>query len=76
MQRVKLEQEKLNKRCPGLFVLERTARSRIKPHDWVSRGYRMRLLCQYPQGPHTMGAKDGYEVRQGEEWWNTMSPWL
>jgi hypothetical protein len=75
-QRVKLEQEKLNKRCPGLFVLERTSHSPINLHDWVSRGYCMQLLCQYPQGPHTMADKEGYEVRQGKEWWNMMSPWL
>ncbi len=39
-QNVKLEREKLGNTCPGLFVLERTSRSRINPHDsgesWVS----------------------------------------
>jgi internalin A len=75
-QNVKLEREKLGNICPGLFVLERTSHSYINPHDWVSRGYRLRLLCQYPQGPHTMVGEEGYEVRQGKEWWNTMSPWL
>jgi hypothetical protein len=75
-QRMKLEQEKLNNNCPSLFILERSSRSRINPHDWVARGYRLRLLCQYPQGPHTITGEQGYEVRQGKEWWNTMSPWL
>jgi len=75
-QRMRLEQEKLSNTCPGLFVLERASRNRINPHDWVSRGYRLRLLCQYPQGPHPIKGEQGYEVRQGKEWWNTMSPWL
>jgi internalin A len=74
--RRKVEQEKLSNTCPSLFVLERTSRSLINPHDWVSHGCRLRLLCQYPQGPHTIAGEQSYEVRQGKEWWNAMSPWL
>ncbi|MEO7018711.1 MAG: hypothetical protein ABI234_00985, partial [Ktedonobacteraceae bacterium] len=75
-QQMKLEREKLNNVCPGLFVLERASRTHINPRDWVSRGYRLRLLCQYPQGPHPITGEQGYEIRQGKEWWNSMSPWL
>lgn len=71
-----LERQKVGKSCPGLFVLERASRTLLHPHDWVSRGYRLRLLCQYPHGPHPIKGEQGYEVRQGKEWWNTMSPWL
>jgi internalin A len=72
----RLEQEKLSNVCPGLFVLERPPRRPLNPRDWVSRAYRLRLLCQYPQGPHLVPGEEGYEVRQGQEWWNAMSPWL
>jgi hypothetical protein len=75
-QKMKLEQEKLSNTCPGLFVLKRTSCTSINPHDWVSRGYKLHLLCQYPQGPHPMKGEEGYEVRQGKEWWNVISPWL
>ncbi len=71
-----LERQKLSNPCPGLFVLERTSRTPLNPHDWVSCAYRLRLLCQYPQGPHPVKGEQGYEVRQGQEWWITMSPWL
>jgi hypothetical protein len=71
-----LERQKISNTCPGLFLLERAARKPINPHDWVSRAYRLRLLCQYPQEPHPVQGEAGYEVRQGQEWWNAMSPWL
>ena len=71
-----LERNKLTKGCPGLFVLGRISRRPINPQDWVSRAYRLWLMCEYPQGPHTIKGEKGYEVRQAKEWWNTMSPWL
>jgi internalin A len=74
--KMKLERQKLSNTCPGLFVLERVSSTLLRPHDWVGRGYRLRLLCQYPHGPHPIKGEQGYEVRQGKEWWNTMSPWL
>jgi internalin A len=75
-QQLKLERQKIGITCPGLFVLERTGRRPLNPHDWVSRAYRLHLLCQYPQGPHLVKGEAGYEVRQGKAWWNAMSPWL
>ena len=75
-QRKRLEQEKLGRPCPGLFVLERASRKPLDPRDWLARAYRLRLLCQYPQGPHFMPGEEGYEIRQGKEWWNAMAPWL
>jgi hypothetical protein len=33
-------------------------------------------MCEYPQTPHTIKGQEGYEIRQGKEWWNAMSPWL
>lgn len=73
---MQLERQKISNTCPGLFLLERAAPKPINPHDWVSRAYRLRLFCQYPQGPHPVRGEAGYEVRQGEAWWNAMSPWL
>lgn len=71
-----LERQKLSNPCPGLFVLERPSSNPLNPRDWVGRAYRLHLLCQYPQGPHPVLDQPGYEVRQGKEWWNAMSPWL
>jgi internalin A len=75
-QQLTLERQKISNTCPGLFVLERASRRPLNPRDWVSRAYHLRLLCQYPQGPHPITGEQGYEVRQGEAWWNAMSPWL
>lgn len=71
-----LERQKLSNPCPSLFVLKRPEYRPLNPHDWVSRAYHLNLLCQYPQGPHPIQSEPGYEVRQGKEWWNAMSPWL
>lgn len=62
--------------CPSLFVLERELSKIFKLADVTSRPYRLRLLCQYPAGPHTLAGEQGYELRESKEWWKTMSPWL
>ncbi len=75
-QHLKLEREKLSKTCPSLFLLERSAHRRWHPQEWLSRAYRLRLLCQYPGGIHLVRGEKGYELRQSKEWWRTMRPWL
>src|SRR5258708_17327983 len=62
--------------CPSLFLLDREAGHRFNPKDWTSRAYRLRLLCQYPAGPHLIESEPGYPLRQSKDWWKTMSPWL
>jgi internalin A len=71
-----VEQQKLKAPCPSLFVLRQDPGMPFNPKDWVSRSYRMQLLCQYPGGPHIMQGEEGYELREGKAWWKTMSPWL
>lgn len=62
--------------CPSLIRLEREAGHRFNPKDWMSRVYRLRLLCQYPAGPHLITGEPGYLLREGKDWWKTLSPWL
>ena len=71
-----LQMQQLHKPCPGLFLLTRSQAFAVNPRDWVSRPYRLHLLCQYPAGPHRMEGEPGYEIRQGKEWWMEISPWL
>ena len=40
----------------------------------MSQEYRLFLVCQHPPQPHSV--KDHYPLRQAEEWWVTLSPWL
>jgi len=70
------EQQKEQEPCPSLFLLERETGHRFDPRDWMSRAYRLRLLCQYPAGPHLIKGEPGYLLREGKDWWKTMSPWL
>lgn len=62
--------------CPSLFLLEREVGHHFNPKNWVSRAYRLRLLCQYPAGPHLILSEPGYLLHRGKDWWKTMSPWL
>jgi len=70
------EMQKEQTPCPSLFLLEREAEQSFNPKDWMSRAYRLRLLCQYPAGPHLITGEPGYPLREGKDWWKTMSPWL
>src|SRR6266436_7567392 len=69
-----LEMAKMEAECPNTFFLTRGGSSHFNPKNWVSQEYRLYLICQHPPGPHPVG--DGYPVRQAEEWWVTLSPWL
>ncbi len=62
--------------CPGLFVLEPEPGKLYKPQDYLSRSYRLHLLCEYPSGPHTLKGEPGYLLCEKKKWWKTMSPWL
>ncbi len=69
-----LEMQKLEAECPNTFVLTSGGSGEWNPRNWVSREYRMRLVCQHPSGPHRVG-KD-YSVRKAEDWWKTVRPWI
>ena len=70
------EMQKEQVPCPSLFLLEREAGHSFNPKDWMSRAYRLHLLCQHPGGPHLIAGEPGYPLREGKDWWKTMSPWL
>ena len=40
----------------------------------MSQEYKLFLVCQHPPRPHPV--KTSYPLRQAEEWWITVSPWL
>jgi internalin A len=69
-----LEMKKLEAQCPNTFFLVPGDSSAWNLMNWVSQEYRMYLICQHPPGPHPVG--NGYRVRQAEEWWAAVSPWL
>jgi hypothetical protein len=69
-----LEMEKMEAECPNIFMLIPGSGSRFNPKNWVSQEYQLFLLCQHPPQPHSV--RDPYPVRQAEEWWVTISPWL
>ncbi len=71
-----LEMQRIEKPCPGLFILKPLAGRVINPKDWVGRAYQLHLLCQYPAHPHLLRDEPGYEVRQSKQWWHEISPWL
>ncbi|HYO49449.1 MAG TPA: COR domain-containing protein, partial [Chloroflexia bacterium] len=68
------EMKKLEAQCPNTFFLVPGDTRAWNPKNWVSQEYRMYLICQHPPGPHPVG--NGYPVRQADEWWATVSPWL
>lgn len=69
-----LEMQKLETECPGTFFLTLGSEKRINPKNWVSQEYKLYLVCQHPPGPHRVG--DGYVLREAEEWWIKVNPWL
>ena len=60
--------------CPNTFFLMSGDNKPFDPKNWVSRDYRLYLVCQHPPGPHRVG--DNYHLRKSKEWWSTVGPWL
>jgi internalin A len=69
-----LEMKKMEAECPNTFFLISGENKPFDPKNWVSRDYRLYLVCQHPPGPHQAG--DGYNLRKSKEWWTTIGPWL
>jgi len=67
-------QRELDLRCPNQFVIMPAENSRFNPKNWVSQSYELYLLCQDPQHVHLVGKP--YPLRQSDEWWAKLSPWL
>ncbi len=69
-----LEMQKMEAECPNTFILAFGSSSHFNPKNWISQEYILHLVCQHPPGPHSVG--DGYKLREAEEWWKKVSPWL
>ncbi len=69
-----LEMHKMEAECPNIFVLLHGSDTIFNPKNWVGQEYRLYLICQHPPGPHQVG--EGYPLRENEEWWVAISPWL
>ena len=69
-----LEMAKMEAECPNTFIITHSSRGRFNPKNWVSQEYKLTLVCQHPPQPHAV--EPAYPLRQAEEWWITMSPWL
>ena len=69
-----LEMAKMEAECPNTFIIALGSSSRFNPKNWVSQEYKLILVCQHPPQPHPV--EPAYPLRQAEEWWITMSPWL
>ena len=69
-----LEMEKMEAECPSTLFLIPGENKPFDPKNWVSKDYRLYLVCQHPPGPHRVG--DGYHLRKSKEWWVTVGPWL
>jgi len=69
-----LEMKKMEAECPNTFILMPGENKPFDPKNWVSRDYRLCLVCQHPPGPHRVG--DSYYLRKAKEWWTTVGPWL
>jgi internalin A len=79
-----LEMKKMEGECPNIFFITHASRCPSNFQEWlrhitlanlVSQEYRLCLVCQHPPAPHPVEG-DGYPLRQAEEWWITISPWL
>src|SRR6266496_1460859 len=68
------EMKKMEAECPNTFFLITGENKPFDPKNWVSRDYRLYLVCQHPPGPHQVG--DSYQLRKSKEWWSTVGPWL
>ena len=62
--------------CPNTFLLMPGDRNKFNPKKRFNTEYTMYLLCQHPAGPHLVKGETGYPVRQPEEWWAELAPWL
>ena len=69
-----LEMQRINAECPNTFLLMLGSNNHFNPKNWISQEYMLYLVCQHPPGPHKVG--DGYRLREAEEWWIKLSPWL
>src|SRR6266704_2401120 len=69
-----LEMKKMEAECPNTFFLVSGDNKPFDPKNWVSRNYRLYLVCQHLPGPHQMGDSD--QLRKSKEWWTTVGPWL
>src|SRR6266568_259925 len=69
-----LEMKKMEAECTNTFFLKTGENKPFEPKNWMSRDYRLYLVCQHPPGPHQMG--DSYQLRKSKEWWTTVGPWL
>jgi internalin A len=69
-----LEMKKMEAECPNTFYLILGENKPFDPKNWVSRDYRLCLVCQHSPGPHRVG--DAYHLRKSKEWWTTVGPWL
>src|SRR6266702_1230030 len=69
-----LEMKKMEAECPNTFFLMSGENKPFDPKNWVSRNYRLYLVCQHPPGPHQVG--DSYQLRKSKEWWTTVGPWF
>jgi internalin A len=74
MRQWNFEMQRMEAECPNVFFLTLGSRQRFNPKNWVSQEYRLQLVCQHPPGPHPVG--DGYSLREAQDWWVKMSPWL
>ncbi len=66
--------QKMEAECPNTFYLMLGSPKMFDPRNWVSQPYHLYLVCQHPSSPHGVG--EGYLVRQSEDWWTKISPWL
>src|SRR5262249_38591292 len=66
----------LEAECPNTFILEKEAKTTFRPKNLINQKYRLRLLCQYPSGPHPIAGDRGYELAKPHDWWVKVSPWL
>lgn len=64
----------LEAECPNTFLLLPGRQGLFNPKSWISQEYKLFLLCQHPKCAHPV--EQPYELRQAEEWWTTMYPWL
>ncbi len=69
-----LEMQKMEAECPNTFLLTLGSSNQFNPKNWISQEYVLHLVCQQPPGPHKVG--EGYKLREAEEWWKNVSPWL
>ena len=71
-----LEMQKMESECPSTFMLVPVSKTVFNPKNWVSADYKLFVMCQYPSGPRCIHNSKGYDLRQPQEWWLTVSPWL